>query len=80
MDGYVIFWAHDVLANCESFIGDFSPEHLAELEREGMVLVGEREDGSREIVPASEVKEPENGETGKASIAGLAGGEDVRNG
>lgn len=67
--GYVAFWAHDVLANMESFIGDFSAEEIGRLEREGVVFVGERADGTREIVGAADVREPVTGSTGTFSPA-----------
>lgn len=59
MNEYVQFLLHDPIGNVEGQVTDFNEEILEEAANRGMVFIGVKADGSRELVPYTEVKEPE---------------------
>lgn len=58
MNEYVQFLLHDPIGNLEGQVTDFDEETLEAAANRGMVFIGVKADGTREIVPYTEVKEP----------------------
>ena len=54
----VAYLLHDAAANVEGYITDYSQQSLLDAEAMGLVIIAEYNDGSREVVPAIEVKQP----------------------
>ena len=54
--GYML---HDAVGNMEQPVEDYSPSALERLEADGIIFVAVYDDGSREIVKAAAVAEPE---------------------
>lgn len=50
---------HDAKANIEGYITDYDAEAIQQAEDEGLLILAEYSDGSREIVKARDVREPE---------------------
>ena len=58
---YIMFMLHDPIGNIESQITDFDPEMLKSAAMAGMIFIGVKSDGGREIVPIEEVRQPDIG-------------------
>lgn len=50
---------HDAAANVEGYVTDYDAEALRQAEDAGMIVIAEYSDGSREVVKAADVREPE---------------------
>lgn len=55
----VAYILHDAAANVEGYITDYSPESLKGAEEMGLVILAEYNDGTREVVKAADVKQPD---------------------
>lgn len=70
MANIIGYMAHDVLGNCEGQVDDFSdPSVLAEAEAAGVVFVAVYDDGTRAIVKAADVTEPQPRVNGVTLVA-----------
>lgn len=56
---YAFYWLHNPVANAEAQITDFDIECLEEAELSGLIIIGETEDGTREVIHADQVAPPE---------------------
>ena len=64
MDRPVAYIVHDAVHNNEGYITDYSPENIAAAKDAKFIFLAEYADGTREIVQADDVAEPENSEGG----------------
>ena len=55
----VRYWAHDPVGNIENMLQSFDKEQLQKGEEAGIVFVAEYDDGTRSIVKAADVVEPQ---------------------
>lgn len=55
----VRYWAHDPVGNIENMLQSFDKEQLQKGEEAGIVFVAEYDDGTRSIVKAVDVVEPQ---------------------
>lgn len=55
----VRYWAHDPVGNIENMLQSFDKEQLQKGEEAGIVFVAEHDDGTRSIVKAVDVVEPQ---------------------
>ena len=55
----VRYWAHDPVGNIENMLQSFDKEQLQKGEESGIVFVAEYDDGTRSIVKAVDVVEPQ---------------------
>lgn len=55
----VRYWAHDPVGNIENMLQSFDKEQLQKGEEAGIVFVAENDDGTRSIVKAVDVVEPQ---------------------
>ena len=59
MSKIVRYWAHDPVGNIENMLQSFDKEQLQKGEEAGIVFVAEYDDGTRSIVKAVDVVEPQ---------------------
>ena len=58
MNRIITYWAHDPINNNEGVITNFDPSTLKQAEANGIIIIAEYEDGTREKVNAENVTEP----------------------
>ena len=58
MNRIIAYWAHDPINNNEGVITNFDTSTLKQAEDNGIIIVAEYEDGTREKVNAEDVTEP----------------------
>lgn len=58
MNRVIAYWAHDPINNNEGVITNFDISALKEAEANGIIIIAEYEDGTREKVNAEDVTEP----------------------
>ena len=59
MQKIVSYVAHDAVTNTEKYLEEYDSDTLAKMEKAGMIFLCVYEDGTREIVKAEDIKEPE---------------------
>lgn len=59
MSKIIGYMAHDAVSNTEAVVDDYGAEALSSLAAAGVIFVAVHDDGTREVVEASEVTEPE---------------------
>lgn len=52
------YYIHSAVSNTEEWLTDYDAAALQAVEDAGLIIVAVREDGSREVVKAADVKEP----------------------
>lgn len=58
MNRIITYWAHDPINNNEGVITNFDTSTLKQAEANGIIIIAEYEDGTREKVNAENVTEP----------------------
>ena len=58
MNRIITYWAHDPINNNEGVITNFDTSTLKQAEANGIIIIAEYEDGTREKVNAEDVTEP----------------------
>ena len=58
MNRIIAYWAHDPINNNEGVITNFDTSTLKQAEANGIIIIAEYEDGTREKVNAEDVTEP----------------------
>lgn len=58
MNRVIAYWAHDPVGNNEGIITNYDTATLKQAEANGIIIIAEHEDGTREKVNAEDVTEP----------------------
>ncbi|WP_346681872.1 hypothetical protein [Bifidobacterium pullorum] len=58
MNRIIAYWAHDPVGNNEGIITNYDTATLKQAEANGIIIIAEHEDGTREKVNAEDVTEP----------------------